>query len=132
MKPHTRLLASALLATACVASSVAQAEESPVMRESYGQVVGRKALNGIANITTGSMEIPKNVIIVNNEYNVVFGVLGGSLKGLLHTIGRLGVGMFDLFTAPIPTYPIVYPTYVWDDFYAETTYGPAGVPVPAR
>jgi hypothetical protein len=22
----------------------------------------------------------------------------------------------------------VYPNYVWDDFYAETTYGPAMVP----
>lgn len=127
MKLHARFLASVLLSAVCLVSSVAQAEPT----ESYGDVVGRKALHGIANITTGSAEIPKNVIIANNQYNVVFGVIGGSLKGLLHTIGRLGVGMFDLFTAPIPTYPIIYPAYVWDDFYAETTYGPAGVPVPA-
>jgi len=127
MKLHARFLASVLLSAVCLVSSLAQAEPT----ESYGDVVGRKALNGIANITTGSAEIPKNVIIANNQYNVVFGVIGGSLKGLLHTIGRLGVGMFDLFTAPIPTYPIIYPAYVWDDFYAETTYGPAGVPVPA-
>ena len=127
MKLHARFLASILLSAVCLVSSLAQAEPT----ESYGDVVGRKALNGIANITTGSAEIPKNVIIANNQYNVVFGVIGGSLKGLLHTIGRLGVGMFDLFTAPIPTYPIIYPAYVWDDFYAETTYGPAGVPVPA-
>lgn len=128
MKLHTRFLASVLLSAVCVVSSIAQAE--PVER--YGDVVSRKLLNGMTNITTGAAEIPKNVIIYNNEYNVVFGVLGGSLKGLLHTIGRLGVGMFDLFTAPIPTYPIVYPAYVWDDFYAETTYGPAGVPVPSH
>jgi putative exosortase-associated protein (TIGR04073 family) len=128
MKLHARFLASVLLSAVCIIGSVAQAEPT----ESYGDVVGRKALNGIANITTGSAEIPKNVIIVNNQYNVVFGVIGGSLKGLLHTIGRLGVGMFDLFTAPIPTYPIIYPAYVWDDFYAETTYGPAGVPEPSH
>lgn len=127
MKLHARFLASVLLSAVCVVG-VAQAEPT----ERYGDVVGRKLLHGMANITTGSAEIPKNVIIANNEYNVVFGVLGGSLKGLLHTIGRLGVGMFDLFTAPIPTYPIIYPAYVWDDFYAETTYGPAGVPVPSR
>lgn len=125
MKLHARIVASILLSAVCLVGSVAQAE--PVER--YGDVVARKALNGMANITTGFAEVPKNVIIYNNEYNVVFGVLGGSLKGLLHMIGRLGVGMFDLFTAPIPTYPIVNPAYVWDDFYTETVYGPAGVPV---
>ena len=41
--------------------------------------------------------------------------------------GRVGVGITDLVTAPIPTYPIVDPLYVWDDYYAETTYGPAFV-----
>lgn len=125
MKLDARFVASLLLSAICLLGSVAQAEPA----ESYGDVVGRKLSHGMANITTGLAEVPKNVIIVNNESNVVFGVIGGTLKGLLHTVGRLGVGMFDLFTAPIPTYPIIYPAYVWDDFYAETTYGPAGVPV---
>lgn len=69
----------------------------------------------------------KNVIIVSNESNFAFGFVGGTFKGMVVGAGRMGVGLLDLLTAPIPTYPIVYPAYVWDDFYADTSFGPAFV-----
>ncbi|MCK5191247.1 MAG: exosortase system-associated protein, TIGR04073 family, partial [Methylococcales bacterium] len=107
MKKHAfpLLLVSFLLAF----SSVSSAEEY----QSYGSKVGNKALNGFSNMATGVLEIPKNIINVSNESNVIWGILGGSIKGVLNTVGRLATGIADLITAPLPTKPIVYPAYVW-------------------
>ncbi|WP_445371066.1 exosortase system-associated protein, TIGR04073 family [Methylomonas sp. HW2-6] len=121
MNQVTRNAAVLLLsATACFSLTV-QADES----ESYGQTVGRKLSTGLANIAASSLEIPKNIIIINNQSNVIYGFVGGTLKGLLNMGGRIGVGVLDLVSAPVPTQPIVYPLYVWDNFDAETTYGKA-------
>ncbi|MGZ8144537.1 MAG: exosortase system-associated protein, TIGR04073 family [Methylosarcina sp.] len=92
---------------------------------SYGSEVGAKALNGIANMLTGPLEIPKNVINTSNQSNVFYGIFGGGFKGIVHTAGRLAVGLADLVTFQLPTKPIAYPLYVWDDFDVDTTYGDA-------
>ena len=123
MKHNTRALACILLVGFFTAANPVQAEPT----ESYGEIVGRKLVSGLGNIVTSVAEIPKNIIIVNNDSNIVWGLAGGSIKGLLNMSGRIGVGVLDFLTAPIPTYPIVDPLYVWDGFYAETTYGPAFV-----
>lgn len=123
MKHNTQAFACILLVGFLASAKPAFAEPT----ESYGEIVGRKLLSGLGNVATSVGEIPKNIIIVNNESNFAWGLAGGSLKGLVNMIGRIGVGVADLVTAPIPTYPIVDPLYVWDDFYAETTYGPAFV-----
>jgi putative exosortase-associated protein (TIGR04073 family) len=99
----------------------------PARAETYGETFGRKFFGGLGNIFTSVAEVPKNIIIVNNQSNFVWGLAGGSFKGAVNVIGRAGVGVFDLLTSPIPTDPIVNPLYVWDDFYAETSYGPAMV-----
>jgi putative exosortase-associated protein (TIGR04073 family) len=95
--------------------------------ETYAETFGRKFFGGLGNIFTSVAEVPKNIIIVNNQSNFVWGLAGGGFKGAVNVIGRAGVGVFDFLTSPIPTDPIVNPLYVWDDFYAETTYGPAMV-----
>lgn len=89
----------------------------------YERGVLEKAGNGFANLTTGALEIPKNMINVTNESNLVYGVFGGMAKGMLNMAGRMGVGLVDLITAPIPTQPIVHPVLVWDDFDVDTQYG---------
>ncbi|MGZ5620063.1 MAG: exosortase system-associated protein, TIGR04073 family, partial [Methylobacter sp.] len=43
---------------------------------------------------------------------------------LVHTAGRIGVGITDLITIPIPTLPIAQPVYIWDNFDVDTSYGP--------
>jgi len=123
MKYNNRTLATMLLVGFFAVANPLQAEPT----ESYGEIVGRKALSGLGNVVTAVAEIPKNIIIVSNESNIAWGLAGGAIKGLLNMCGRVGVGITDLVTAPIPTYPIVDPLYVWDDFYAETSYGPAFV-----
>jgi len=92
-------------------------------QQGYGSKVGNKALNGFANMSTAVLEIPKNIINTTNDSNIIYGAVGGLAKGLLNTMGRLVTGMTDFVTAPIPTKPIVYPNYIWDDFDADTTYG---------
>ncbi|MCF6250500.1 MAG: exosortase system-associated protein, TIGR04073 family [Methylococcaceae bacterium] len=109
------LLASLLMAT--VSNCFADEQQS------YGSQVGNKALNGFANITTAVLEIPKNIINTTNDSNFAYGIAGGLGKGILNTVGRIVTGMTDLITAPLPTKPIAYPLYVWDDFDEDTTYG---------
>ncbi len=91
---------------------------------SYGGKVGNKALNAFANLTAGVLEIPKNIINTTNQSNIVYGVVGGLFKGLIHTGGRIGVGIADLVTIPLPTKPIAQPIYIWEDFDVDTAYGP--------
>lgn len=122
MTNNTRILANLLLAGLCAASVPAQADS-----ESYGDIVGRKLASGLGNIVTAVVEVPKNIIIVHNESNFAYGLVGGTFKGIMLTAGRIGVGALDLVTAPIPTYPVVDPGFVWEDFYTETTFGPAMV-----
>jgi putative exosortase-associated protein (TIGR04073 family) len=97
--------------------------DEPQQQTSYGEKVGNKALNAFANLTTSSLEIPKNIINTTNQSNFFYGVFGGFLKGLVNTLGRMGCGIADLLTFPLPTKPIAYPLFIWDDFDVDTTYG---------
>jgi len=103
--------------------SYTQNTNDPLRQPSYGDKIGKKALNAFANLTTGVLEIPKNIINTTNQSNFFYGLIGGGFKGFVHTAGRMGVGIAELITFPIPTQPIAYPLFVWDDFDVDTTYG---------
>ena len=96
---------------------------NPLPQASYGKKIGNKALIGFANLTTGILEIPKNMINTINQGNFFYGVAGGFIKGTVNTLGRMGSGIADIITLPIPTKPVVYPLFIWDDFDVDTTYG---------
>ena len=100
-----------------------QADHQPEQQRSYGSKIGNKALNGFANLTTSTLEIPKNIINATNQSNIFYGLTGGLFKGVLNTVGRMAVGITDLITFPLPTKPIARPVYIWDDFDVDTTYG---------
>lgn len=106
-------------------------------QQQYKRQVEKKAINGFANITTGFLEVPKNMInLINDDdnsniygpmgssgnSNIVYGIVGGGIKGIIDAVGRMTVGTFDLLTAPLPTKQVVYPKYVWDDFDKSNTY----------
>lgn len=97
--------------------------EYPLHQSSYGEKVGNKALNAFANLLTSPLELPKNIINTMNQSNFFYGVVGGVMKGLVNTFGRAGCGLADLMTIPLPTKPIAYPVYIWDDFDVDTSYG---------
>jgi len=109
------LLFSLLMAT----STTICADE----QQGYGAQVGDKALRGFTNMTTAVLEIPKNIINTTNDSNIAYGAVGGLAKGILNTVGRIMTGLSDFVTAPLPTQQIVQPTYIWDDFDKDTTYG---------
>ncbi|WP_374088783.1 exosortase system-associated protein, TIGR04073 family [Methylomicrobium lacus] len=101
----------------------APAPKIPARPQGYGDRVGEKALNSFANIATGWLEMPKNVINTTNQSNIIYGFIGGLAKGMVHTAGRMGVGIAELLTLPLATKPIIYPLYIWDDFDVDTVYG---------
>jgi putative exosortase-associated protein (TIGR04073 family) len=118
------LLISILIATSTVAKAETNHLEGEYQKEdvSYASKIGYKALNGVANLATAVLEIPKSIINTTNESNIVYGVVGGVLKGVINTAGRVATGVTDIVTFPIPTKPIAQPAYIWGDFDVDTSY----------
>ncbi|MDD2767598.1 MAG: exosortase system-associated protein, TIGR04073 family [Methylococcus sp.] len=100
--------------------------------DDYGSTASLKLGSGLSNLTLGWLEVPKNMINTSNQTNVLFGISGGLLKGMLHMVGRTLTGAVDFITFPVPTQPIAHPEFVWQKFSEETTYGPAFTPGTAR
>lgn len=90
--------------------------------ESYGQRFVTKASHGFANMTTGFVEIPKNVSNIWSDSNIFAGVTIGVIRGVVHTVSRTLVGVGEFLTSPIPTEDYVTPGYVWERFSEDTRY----------
>ncbi len=90
--------------------------------DSYPEKMGVKLATGVANVVTGVVEIPKNMMITSGTKGTVYGVTAGFFVGIVHTLGRTLSGAVDIVTFIVPTTSIVKPTYIWDDFNCETTY----------
>ena len=114
-----RVRIASLLGALLFSSQVPAVEEL-----TYGEMVRTKLASGIANMAFGIAEMPKNMINTANEVNALMGATGGVLKGTLHTMGRLLAGGLDFMTFPVPSQPITHPTFVWQQFSTDTTYGP--------
>ena len=84
---------------------------------------GKKLLCGVTNVITGFVELPKNVMLKNQqEGGNFYGVAVGLAAGIMHSVGRTAIGLMDTVTFIIPTSPSVTPHYVWQDFSRETAY----------
>lgn len=92
------------------------------MAQPYSAKVGEKLGNGIANVVTGFVEIPKTMIVMSNREGVAYGMTAGFFTGIVHMVGRTLTGAVDIATFIVPTTPVVRPPYIWDDFKRETTY----------
>ncbi|MDF1582102.1 MAG: exosortase system-associated protein, TIGR04073 family [Methyloprofundus sp.] len=118
MKFNKTILLALLASTFLSFSSLSIAEES------YGEKIGDKALRGLTNFSLSFLEIPKNMIIVTNDTNLIYGLTGGIGLGVLNTLGRLSIGTLDLITFPLPTKPIVQPIHPWNNYLeVNTAYG---------
>ena len=120
MKRSTKVSIPLVLAISLAYSTFSQAND--VVETSYGETVGRKALQGASNLTTAFIEIPKSVINNVNQHGAILGTLGGFLQGVLNFSGRTVGGLSDFILAPIPTQPAVEPNYVWQNFSTTTSY----------
>lgn len=80
--------------------------------------MANKAVRGIANITTGWMEIPKQIYISYSEDGPTKGIFVGPLKGIGMTVVRTvsGVGELATFFIAWPGFyaPYFEPAYVWE------------------
>jgi len=89
---------------------------------SYPARMGTKLGNGIANVVTGIVEIPKTIIVSNRAHGPAYAATAGFVSGLFHMLGRTLLGAGDVATFFIPTKPIVQPGFIWENFNRETTY----------
>ena len=79
-----------------------------------------KAGRGLAEMTTGFLELPGNVVAVSRDQ----GALGGMTIGLAKGIGMIPVrelvGVYDFVTSPFPAPghydPVIEPEYPWSYF----------------
>lgn len=64
----------------------------------------RKLGRGIANIVFGSSEVLESFNEVNDREGNAAAWTYGIVRGVHRTIFRFGVGWYEVFTAPFPTY----------------------------
>lgn len=95
---------------------------APVVADDYTTDITVKLGRGMANTTLGWMELFKNAY---NEpaYNGPAYIPVGVVTGIYHTLGRTVVGLVDVVAFLFPSDSLVAPTYVWEDFDHETSYG---------
>lgn len=117
---HHTLSVGIVAAFLLVFSSTSFADEP----KTYGAQIGLKTASGFANIATGWLEVPKNIINTTNDTNIIWGIGGGTFKGVVVMVGRMGTGVADLVTFLIPTKPIARPNFIWQDFDVDTSFGP--------
>ncbi len=111
-----------LLSMLFLFSSQVKANEV-ITAEVYFDRAGMKILSGVANVTTGWLELPKNINLWRQKKNGIFvGFIEGVLRGIVHTASRTGSGALDIATFWLPTFPSPNPPFIWDDFSQESEY----------
>ncbi|MDD1623088.1 MAG: exosortase system-associated protein, TIGR04073 family [Methylococcaceae bacterium] len=113
------------LFTACVLCGTLMASQSANADEhNPGYLAGftSRVSQGFANTTTSFIEIPKNVVNITHDQNILLGSTWGVLRGVAHTVTRTVLGVAELIASPIPTREFISPPYVWDRFSEDTRY----------
>lgn len=80
-----------------------------------------KFKRGVINVLTSPAEVPKQIKVEVKENSsskgeAVLASVGGTVKGLMYFVGRLGSGLWDMvgcnLAIPEDYEPIMYPEYV--------------------
>jgi putative exosortase-associated protein (TIGR04073 family) len=72
----------------------------------------RKLARGIANIAFGLTEIPFELILNNEAEGNATSVTYGGVRGVGRFLSRLGFGVYEVVTFPVPTHKgTYYPPY---------------------
>jgi putative exosortase-associated protein (TIGR04073 family) len=122
-----KILVSLVLVSAVVLSNVVNAEQeatkekaTQTKREGFNIFKSfRKGGRGLTNIALSPFEIPNQMVKEAKRHDTIGGATAGYFAGIPIGCGwmvyRLGVGVFDFVTGPIPT-----PTY--EKSYIEPEY----------
>ena len=107
------ILAFCLVAFFGSVPSVATAEE-----RAYPVKIIWKFGRGLENILKSPVEIPVNMykeahraeVRGENAGGQAIGYFTGTITGIGYTLARIGVGIFDVVTFPVPTRPVMLPS----------------------
>jgi len=87
---------------------------SPVQAGQHNPV--RKLARGFTNFGLSWIEVPRQMILVNEESGDLAGVSYGALKGFLCFAGRLIIGAYEVGTCILPTYrPLIEPEFIFSE-----------------
>lgn len=121
MRKRNRLVVSVVLlclslAGAAVAQAQMQAQE-PQSEPSVPARIGTKLVRGVANLTTGVGEFPKQIYLIGKKEGWVQGAFRGPVEGLGMFLARTLGGAYEIvtFLIPLPSgyQPMLLPEYVW-------------------
>lgn len=80
-----------------------------------------KFKRGITSIVTSPLEFPREIVIHWNESRGIekpVYLFGGAVKGVAYFVGRLGSGLWDVFTfnlgVPAGYEPLMKPDYIFE------------------
>lgn len=86
-------------------------------QETVAGQMGEKLFRGAANVTTGWVEIPKQVYLRTKESNPMIGPFWGLFDGVGMAFARISAGVYEVgtFLIPLPWHyePLLRPAYVW-------------------
>lgn len=114
---NNNILTTCLLAGVLL-TSTAQAAEPP----SYLSGFTSKVTQGFSNLAGGVVELPKNIVNISSDQNILVGMSWGVLRGLAHTIDRTLIGAVQFISSPIPSSEFISPAYPWERFSEDTRY----------
>jgi putative exosortase-associated protein (TIGR04073 family) len=90
--------------------------------EDYLSGFTNKFSQGISNMASGFLEIPKNVINITHEDNILMGMTWGILRGAAEGVTRTLVGSIEFISSPIPSSEFASPAYAWERFSEDSRY----------
>jgi len=104
---------------------------SPAGAQSAGHKFGR----GLADVTTGVLELPGNAMVETEKHGAAAGVPIGIAKGLGMIVSRELVGVYEVVSAPFPVpagyRPPISPEYPWSYFDRAPRHAHSGRRSPA-
>ena len=94
-----------------------RAENAPSYAEDVVQDMSSKLNRGVVNVLTGWGEIPRQMIKTGHDKSGWAVIPGGIPAGVIMTVARTGVGLFETVFFFVPIHdsydPILEPAYVW-------------------
>lgn len=103
----------AVLVASLVTNAPVHADEPSTL----GDRISEKLIRGVANISTGWIEVPRQIYEVGTHEGWVSGLLRGPFDGIGMFFARTVAGVVETatFAVPLPTYePMVTPAYAWE------------------
>jgi putative exosortase-associated protein (TIGR04073 family) len=111
MKFASRFLLIGALAMAFAANAMADIQDPP--GNDYGPT--RKLGRSLANITYGFTEVPQSLCQLNGREGNNAAASYGVVRGFGRFFFRFGAGVYELVTAPFPTYKGSYRPFYKDN-----------------